>query len=286
VSIEKPDKAPFKRRLVKESPFARLTQRTQDVGEEAMKEARLLDLTRVRPNPNNPRRNRSEQGMRELIEDVKARGILQPPIVRPIGDEYEIVVGERRYLAAQAAGLTQIPVIVRELNDQEARIISLVENIQREDLSFEDEARYFEVLSKEYGYSIRQTAELVNKSKSYVEARLLLLKNPHILAQVQSEKLGLHEATLLARMGMGANEMGEGVAQSVREKDRTVENVREKDNYRNFPLVQPIRRLTDFIRNTRSKIENAPSDERHALIKAINELEEEIQVIKYRLDEM
>jgi ParB family chromosome partitioning protein len=289
VSTERPDKSPVaKRKLIKESPFARLTQRTEETGEEALRDARLVNINRITSNPNNPRRNFSDKTLLELSSDIKARGILHPPIVRPVGDRYEIVVGERRFRAARLAGLTQIPVLVQDLSDEESKIISLVENIQREDLTFEDEARYFSILQKEYSYSIRDIAKLVNKSKSYVDARLTLLKHPDIMYQVQQQKLGLHEATLLARMGIKYDELDEKLEETVREKDspQNSETVREKDISGVYPLVQPIKRLKEILKNTRKKVEMATSEERRAFSQALNELEEEIQIIKYRLGEM
>jgi len=292
VSIEKPgnnskpsenNKETPRRRLIKESPFARLAQRTQDLGEEALKDARLIDIERVKPNPNQPRRFFSEKGLQELSADIRIRGILQPPIVRTIEDGYEIVVGERRYRASLLAGLKQIPVLIQNLSDEDAKIISLVENIQREDLTFEDEARYYEILQKEYKYSLRQIAELVNKSKSYVDSRLTLLKHPALLASVQNEKLGLHEATLLARMGISYDESGEKAEDTVREKDNASDAVREKDDYSSFKLAQPFRRLVDLIKNTRKKIEKASEEEKKAILESISELERELQVIKDRI---
>jgi len=282
VSTNEPNSRPSRKpSLIKESPFARLTQRTENVGEEALKAARLVDISRIQGNPNNPRKSFDEKALRELTADIKAHGILHPPIVRAVDNGYEIVVGERRYRAAKAAGMTQLPVIIQELSDSDARIISLVENIQREDLSFEDEARYFEILNKEYKYSLRQIAELVNKSKSYVDARLTLLKHPAILQQVQDQKLGLHEATLLARMGVAYDEQDERL-ETVREKDNR-ESVREKDNIRDYTLVQPFRQLTDLIKNTKRKIDKTSEGEKIALLRSIKELEDELQVIKERI---
>jgi ParB family chromosome partitioning protein len=282
VSTKEPNSRPSgKPSLIKESPFARLTQRTENTGEEALKAARLVDINRIHGNPNNPRKSFDDKALRELTADIQAHGILHPPIVRPVEGAYEIVVGERRYRAAKAAGMTKIPVIIQELSDSDARIISLVENIQREDLSFEDEARYFEILNKEYKYSLRQIAELVNKSKSYVDARLTLLKHPAILQQVQQQKLGLHEATLLARLGLAYNDQDEPL-ESVREKDSSA-TVREKDNSRDYTLVQPFRQLTDLIKNSRRKIDKTSEDEKLAILRSIETLENELQVIKERI---
>ncbi len=267
------------------SPLARLAQRTQDTGEQALKEAKMMDISRIEPDRDQPRRYFSERGMQELIEDVKVRGILQPPIVRPVGDSYRIVVGERRYRAAKAAGLTHIPVLVQDLTEAEARIISLVENIQREDLSFEDEANYFGILNRDYGYSIRQIAELVNKSKRYVDARLTLLKRPDIMAQVQEEKLGLHEATLLARMGISYNESDERSEKGVREKDtKNVQekSVREKDKY--DAIVRPYRQTIDFTKNIRKKVERYSEDEKATMLRVLDELEEELHSLRERLN--
>lgn len=98
-----------------------------------------LPVTRLRPGSGQPRRSFDEASLRDLAVSLREQGVLQPLLVRPVGDDFEIVAGERRWRAAQLAGLTEVPVAIRELSDQEARVASLVENLQRENLNLLDE---------------------------------------------------------------------------------------------------------------------------------------------------
>jgi len=137
--------------------------------------ARMLPLSDVFPNILQPRTRFDADLLDELAADIAAHGVLQPPIVRPRPQGgYEIVAGERRYRAARLAGLQTIPVLVRELSDDEARIISLVENLQRENLSAADERAFLLRLSEEGGLSTRQISALIHRSHMYVQRRLQL----------------------------------------------------------------------------------------------------------------
>lgn len=276
-----------KRKLIKESPFQKLAQRTVDTGEQALKEAREIEIKLIERNPNQPRRYFDPVSLQQLADDIKVRGILQPLIVRPWqgenGEEYQLVVGERRFRAAQSIGLERVPALVRELADEEVQIISLIENIQREDLDIGDEAAYFKTLKEQFDHSIRDIARLVNKSKSYVEVRLKLADSPDLLASVRSGKIGVHSAALAARLG--ASDADE----SVREKDTSLQkeqSVREKDNLSvvNYPIIRPFRRLTDQIKNTARKIEKATPDEQQAVLATLDELESEITRLRQRLN--
>lgn len=288
-----------KKRLIKEDPFRRLVARTEEITQTTLKDAYLVNIDLIEPNPNQPRRYIDDARLEELSADIKARGILQPPIVRPLEDgKYQLVVGERRYRAAKMAGLKEIPVLVNDLNDEDARIVSLVENIQREDLDFADEARYFGMLHDEYKYSIRDIAALVNKSKSYVDSRLTLLKNPALLDEVKSDKLGLHEASILARLEKkGINTDGsvrekdtfENDNKSVREKDSSKKNVREKDIMLELSpvsrrFVSLCQSLGDVAHNVGPKIAHTGDEEREFVLETIDALAEELGRLRQRLD--
>jgi ParB/RepB/Spo0J family partition protein len=144
-------------------------------GEEAEK-IEMLPLHQIQPNPDQPRRAETPEADAELAEDIKERGILQPIIVRRVNDHYELVAGERRSRAAQMAGLTTIPAIVKNYSDKEARTVAAIENLQRQDLEELDEARYFQFLAAEYNLSNRDIAQLIHKSPSYVDQRMRALK--------------------------------------------------------------------------------------------------------------
>jgi ParB family chromosome partitioning protein len=154
----------------------------------------LISLSAIEPNPDQPRQTATPEEDAELAADIKERGLLQPIIVRPVKGEsgrYELVAGERRCRAARRAGLAQVPVIVRNYDDREARTVAAIENLQRKDLDPLDEARYFKFLADEYNLSNRQIAEGLHKSASYVDQRLRLLqndrvKNTHVLDNSQT----------------------------------------------------------------------------------------------------
>lgn len=155
----------------------------------------LLTLSAIEPNPNQPRQAATSEQDEELAADIRERGILQPVIVRPLGGaggRYELVAGERRCRAAKLAGLEQIPALVRPYDDREARTVAAIENLQRQNLEPQDEARYFKFLADEYNLSNRQIAEGLHKSASYVDQRMRLLqadrvKNTQLLHASQED---------------------------------------------------------------------------------------------------
>ncbi len=135
----------------------------------------LIKLTEIQANPNQPRKHFDEQSLTELAQSIKAEGVMSPIMVRPIGDKYEIVQGERRFRAAQQAGLTEIPSIVREVDEQEAFHLAVIENIQREQMTPIEEAQAF-MKYVEMGFTHEQIAEKVNKGRTFVTDRLRMLK--------------------------------------------------------------------------------------------------------------
>lgn len=140
-----------------------------------------LRLDAIRPNPNQPRRFIDPQGLEELTASVKARGILQPIIVKRDGDGFMIMAGERRYRAAQCAGLQVVPAIIREDDPTE---IALIENLQREDLTAIEEAEGLAAMVARYGYTHQALAHLLHKSRPYVSNVLTLVRLP---AEVKAE---------------------------------------------------------------------------------------------------
>lgn len=130
-----------------------------------------IAVSAIIPNPKQPRSRFSEAPLDELAASIKAQGVLQPILVRPLGGEtgkYEIIAGERRWRAAQKAGLTAVPAVVRALNDQEALVVALMENLQREDLNPMEEALGLQQLKEEFGLSQEDMAERLGKSRSAV----------------------------------------------------------------------------------------------------------------------
>ena len=146
--------------------------------------AKDVPVEKLRPNKYQPRRFFDDQKAVELVNSIREKGVLEPLLVRRVeGDPtcYEIIAGERRWRAAQAAKLHQVPVVIKEIDDAEALEISLVENIQREDLTPLDEAEGYHRLSEEFGYTQEQTGRLVGKSRSHVANMRRLLMLPDIV---------------------------------------------------------------------------------------------------------
>ena len=140
----------------------------------------LLPIAAIQSDPAQPRRHFDEAGLEELAGSIRARGLLQPILVRPLptGNGYQIVAGERRWRAAQRAQLREIPAIVRELDDAATLEIALVENIQRQDLNAIEEAEAYRRLIADYGHTQEALGQLVHKSRSHVANLIRLLDLP------------------------------------------------------------------------------------------------------------
>jgi ParB family chromosome partitioning protein len=137
------------------------------------------------PNRDQPRKNFSETSLDELSQSIKQKGILLPILVRPLSDkEFQIIAGERRWRAAQKAGLNEVPVIIKNFNEVEVLEIGLIENMQRENLSAIEEALGFEKLQKEYNYTQENLSKILSKSRAYVANALRLLSLPHKVQQL------------------------------------------------------------------------------------------------------
>jgi ParB family chromosome partitioning protein len=139
---------------------------------------RDIPLEKVIPNPGQPRMTWHEETLAELGASIREHGVLQPILVRPAGDQYEIIAGERRWRASKLAGKETVPAIVERFDDATALEIALIENLQREDLSPLDEAVIYKKMTGELGYSIRNLATKLSKDKGYVENRLRLASAP------------------------------------------------------------------------------------------------------------
>jgi len=149
---------------------------------------RELPLEKVVPNPSQPRMTWHEETLQELAASIKEHGVLQPILVRPSGDRYEIIAGERRWRSSKIAGKETIPAIVERFDDATALEIALIENLQREDLSPLDEAVIYKKMTDELGYSIRQLAGKLGKDKGYVENRLRLATAPDDVREMVSKR--------------------------------------------------------------------------------------------------
>ncbi|MFC3073933.1 ParB/RepB/Spo0J family partition protein [Shinella pollutisoli] len=140
---------------------------------------RMVPIEFVGRNPRNPRRHFDESELQDLASSIRQHGIVQPVVVRTTADNrYEIIAGERRWRAAQLAGLVEIPVIIRDVDDRTALEIAIVENVQRSDLNPLEEAMGYELLIADHGYTQNDLGEIIGKSRSHVANSLRLLKLP------------------------------------------------------------------------------------------------------------
>jgi ParB family chromosome partitioning protein len=140
---------------------------------------RMVPLDRITPNPDQPRMTIDEDSLRELALSIQEHGVLQPILVRPLGNnEYQLIAGERRWRASKAAGIATIPALVEDIDDDTALEIAIIENLQREDLSPLDEATMYDRMIHEHGYSVRKLAQKLGKDKGYLENRLRLADAP------------------------------------------------------------------------------------------------------------
>lgn len=139
---------------------------------------RMLPIEHVSRNPRNPRRHFDESDLQDLASSIRQHGIVQPVVVRTVNGQHEIIAGERRWRAAQLAGLHEIPVIVRDVDDRTALEIAIVENVQRADLNPLEEALGYDQLIAEYGYTQNDLGGIIGKSRSHVANSLRLLKLP------------------------------------------------------------------------------------------------------------
>ncbi len=188
-----------------------------------------------------PRRAFDPDSLRELADSIAAQGVIQPIVVRPIGDErYEIVAGERRWRASQQAGLSKIPVVVREVDEQAAIAIALIENIQRDDLNPLEEAGALQRLLTEFGLTHQQVAEAVGKSRTTVTNLLRLLElNDDVKQYLQEGRLEMgHARALLGLRGPQQSETAGIVVSrglSVRETERLVRRLQTEAEGRDQP---------------------------------------------------
>lgn len=198
------------------------------------KEEIMVKISEIEPNREQPRKNFDEDSLLELAESIKQFGVIQPLIVQKKEDYYEIVAGERRWRAAKLAGLKEIPVIIKEYNDQEIVEISLIENIQRENLNPIEEAQAFKKLLSEYNLKQDEVAEKVSKSRTTVTNSMRLLKLDERVQQMIIDEMITtgHARALLAVEDKDvqyslANKIFEEKL-SVREVERLMQNMQKE----------------------------------------------------------
>ncbi len=205
-----------------------------------------IPIDQIDPSPVQPRSRFDDRALKELAMSIRENGIVQPVLVRPTGARFELVAGERRWRAAQLAGLERIPVIVREIPDDKILELALIENIQREDLNAIEEARAYQNLIESVGLTQEALAQRVGRDRSYITNYIRLLRLPDDIQQlVQEGRLSAgHARTLLGTDDVAAQRrvakkiIDKGL--SVRETERTIQGlVSGPEKGRTSPAVDP-----------------------------------------------
>jgi ParB family chromosome partitioning protein len=196
---------------------------------------RRLPIEHLRSNPHNPRKAFAADELEQLAASIREKGIVQPILVRPapgIPDAYEIIAGERRWRAAQKAGLHDVPVVVHEVSDKEALELAIVENVQRADLNALEEAQGYQQLIDQFGYSQSALADVIGKSRPHVANTLRLLKLPEaVQAHVREGRLSAGHARALvnAEDPVAAAEQVVAGGLSVRDAEALAAPVKARD---------------------------------------------------------
>lgn len=204
-------------------------------------EIRSLPVDKVHPNPDQPRKFFNPEELADLTSSIRTHGLLQPVLVRPRGESYEIIAGERRWRAAKEAQLTEIPVIIKDLSERETLQVALVENLQRSQLSSIEEAKGFRLLMMEFDLTQEEVAEAVGKNRATVANALRLLKLPaEIHTLLENGRLPLGHAKVIlsvrdevAQLNLAMKVVDDGL--SVRELENMVARARVLDSRETIP---------------------------------------------------
>lgn len=200
----------------------------ESVAIDQSRNTRRLPIEQIAPNPRNPRAQFGEESLQELTQSIREKGVVQPLLVRPIADgQFELIAGERRWRAAQRAGLDVVPVVIREVDDRESLELAIIENVQRSDLNAMEEAQGYQSLIDSFDYSQQDLASVIGKSRSHIANTLRLLRLPEGVQNfVSSGELSAgHARQLVGRddaVDLARKIMKDGL--SVREVERLVQD--------------------------------------------------------------
>lgn len=205
-----------------------------------------LPVDAICPNPNQPRRHFSPDGLRELADSIRQLGVLQPLTVRPMGREWELIAGERRLRAARLAGLAHVPCIIVDTDEEHSSLMALVENLQRRDLDFLEEALALAKLIRDYSLSQEECARQIGKSQSAIANKLRLLRlSPEVLTLLRDH--GFTERHARALLRLDDSKLQERAAHWVVEHDLTVAKTEEYVECLLAQANRPVKRRPTFI---------------------------------------
>lgn len=235
---------------------ALMTEAQTETGQTAQEQT--LPITSIIPNPNQPRTHFNETELRELSESIEKHGVLQPLLVRHKGDHYEIIAGERRYQASKRAGLDEVPVIIRDVDDQDMLALALIENLQRSDLNPIEEARGYRQLIKTSGMTQEALAKAVSKSRSAITNSLRLLDLPEQVQQMLFDGLltAGHARAILAvpfedaRIKLAERVVKEGLSVRATENLAPLFSVGETPRSPRKPTPQSFKKAARVLRQT------------------------------------
>lgn len=212
--------------------------------QEENKEAETLAVEAIETNPHQPRKYFSEESIDELAESIQAVGVLQPLLIKKDGDTNLLIAGERRLRAAKKAGLKEVPVRFIDVDEEEGDRISLIENVQREDLNPMEEAEAYETLRKKYKYTQEKIAGLVGKSRPYIANSLRLLKlEPVVKEMLRREELSISQGKLLLSVKDGNAQIkqakrmvdeGQTIAESTQNTKKSTKKRRDHQGYYSY----------------------------------------------------
>jgi ParB family chromosome partitioning protein len=227
-----------------------------------------IPLEEIKPNAYQPRKEFDDESLNDLTNSIKSYGVLQPIVVRRSGKNgYEIIAGERRWRASQKAGLKEIPAIIKDAGDSETAIMALIENLQRENLSFLEEAEGYRQLMQDYGFTQEQLAYKLGKSQSTIANKMRILKMPpEIVKIISREKLSERHARALLKLPDEKLQMqalkqiidkGLNVRQTEELVDRLIEgieNEKAKEKKKSFKIA--IKDVRIFVNSVKKLVKN------------------------------
>ena len=246
--------------VTKDAKTIRSTETVHDTEEDGML---LVKLSRIQPDPDQPRKNFDEEKLNELADSIRTYGMISPIVVKKRGALYEIVAGERRWRAARIAGLKEIPVVIKEVDEKTSRELSIIENIQRDDLNAVEEARAYQSLIEEYGLTQEEVAARVAKNRSTITNSLRLLKlEPEILTLLQDGKITQGHARAL--LAVEDTELRKKIAEKCTKENLSVREIetlvkldklsKAKKEKKASPEAQELRRLKVIYKDLERKM--------------------------------
>lgn len=236
---------------------------TETVHDTAQDGMLLVKLSRIQPDPDQPRKNFDEEKLNELADSIRTYGMISPIVVKKRGALFEIVAGERRWRAARIAGLKEIPVVIKEVDEKTSRELSIIENIQRDDLNAVEEARAYQSLIEEYGLTQEEVAARVAKNRSTITNSLRLLKlEPEILQLLQDGKITQGHARAL--LAVEDTELRKKIAEKCTKENLSVREIetlvkldklsKAKKEKKFSPEAQELRRLKVIYKDLERKM--------------------------------